>query len=325
MYLTSGLTASDNQKKVAPLERIDVFLRHNRIRSIRSTALSRCPSGVEAFGGICDGEFITGGSDGIFIYDKNQDNWVKISGLDSIRDSTSSYCMIGNNKMLLTGGSFAYGNLHASQRSGICAPAAEVIELHTQYSRNSNNLDLNKSHLVSRICYTRLPVPLINHSVTQVAKHKIIVVGGIIHGNGNATNRVFAGEFSIDDAQSIQWKELEPLEIPRYGHLSFRLGSFLYVAGGVGRNEKLISSCEVYNINENKWQYGNNHLPYPLSRSSVVTDSQEKFALICGGEAYFKGWASSNVIIFTKEDGFYVFDDFSLQSRRYGHIAGRIE
>merc|ERR1712020_429963 len=112
--------------------------------------------------------------------------------------------------MLLTGCSFAYGNLHASQRSSICAPAAEVIELHTPYSRNSNNLELHKSHLVSRICYTPLPVPLINHTVTQVAKHKIIVVGGIIHGNGNATNRVFEGEFSIDDDQSIQWKELEP-------------------------------------------------------------------------------------------------------------------
>ena len=81
----------------------------------------------------------------------------------------------------------------------------------------------------------------------------------------------------------------------------------------------------MYGINENERQYKHNHLPYPLSNVSVVTDSQENFALICGGEAYFRGWASSNVIIFTKEDGFYVFDDFSLQCRRYGHIAGRME
>ena len=71
--------------------------------------------------------------------------------------------------------------------------------------------------------------------------------------------------------------------------------------------------------------YGPDHLPYPLASASVTTNNSQSLAIITGGEAYWNGWASDQVIIYTNQTGFYVLENFSMNTRRYGHISLRIE
>ena len=67
------------------------------------------------------------------------------------------------------------------------------------------------------------------------------------------------------------------------------------------------------------WKNCPHKLPYRLSYASVIVSDDETFAVIIGGKK--DNNASSQIIIFTEQDGFQLSNKFLLKTDRFHHIA----
>ena len=126
---------------------------------------------------------------------------------------------------------------------------------------------------------------------------------------------------------------MDSLKNARVGHIAFKMGENLYVAGGNGADLKLLSSCERYSIKEDKWFTSEHSLPYPLSGASVSVSADEKFSIIAGGASQrLKGEQDSDysfssedaVLFFTEKRGFYPISHCKLNYKREGHVSIRV-
>ena len=116
----------------------------------------------------------------------------------------------------------------------------------------------------------------------------------------------------------------------------------VYIAGGevyICPNDTMASRCTKlrtcisFNLKEKSWEFCDHMLPYPLSHASVFVSPDETFAMITGGlrgESFqqflqdpFKwerlGKPSNEIILFTKEKGFSIFEDTNLIKSRFSH------
>ena len=150
----------------------------------------------------------------------------------------------------------------------------------------------------------------------------------------NVTNMVFQGS-CLDITQSITWKEIDSLVESRSGHVSFKMGNNIYIAGGVGdQNQKHklnfreikrrnLSSCERYNLKERKWENCSYIVPSCMAGYSGVTSDSlnvtvsddEKFAIITGNVPC--NTMKNKIVIFTEEGGFIVHDENSFVNGRH--------
>ena len=151
---------------------------------------------------------------------------------------------------------------------------------------------------------------------------KVMLVGG--KHVGNVSNRIFEGEVT-ENKRDIRWKELESMNKRRYYHLTFIMHGNIYVAGGSeGENahqENVLSSCERYDLSEEKWFDCQHSLPYPLWRASVVVCADESFALITGGLSETEQLRSDGIIIFTEGQGFRYLNNSLLRISRVQHTS----
>ena len=171
------------------------------------------------------------------------------------------------------------------------------------------------------------PAQVWGHTITKLEENKIMLAGGRALSRRpyrrETSRRVLEGTILGHDSD-IHWSELKPLSKGRFGHISFKLKNFVYVAGGAEFGETRILSCEKYNLCTRTWSLSYHCLPYHLYKASVVVDEEESFALIIGGLRR-TAIASDEIIIFTEKNGFEIFNQFSLKQSRYGHIALRMD
>ena len=118
------------------------------------------------------------------------------------------------------------------------------------------------------------------------------------------------------------------------------MGKTVFIAGGesyplptdamsMTRCTKL-STCFTFNVGEKSWRKSDYILPYPLSHASVSVSPDETFVVITGGlkgdtDYRFKsqkiGKPSNEIILFTKEKGFFLFEDIKLADTCYSHTC----
>ena len=184
------------------------------------------------------------------------------------------------------------------------------VEKEGMDNKPTNDNNDQKYLMPQTICSTELPIPnVVFHSLTSVSSTNFILTGGI-SGDGRIFNHVFLGNISKDQTD-VTWKELKPMRNQRGGHLSFKLNSSLYVAGGVDESLQALSCCEKYDINKDEWKDVEHALPYRLTGSIVSTSKDESFTTIVGG---YKGKSvySKEIITFTEQEGFQVLNDIGL-------------
>ena len=101
----------------------------------------------------------------------------------------------------------------------------------------------------------------------------------------------------------------------------------LYAVGGRANDRSyILSSCERFDLKENRWFNCPHELPSPLVYPSVIVSEDESFALITGGcyneiiqspdSAYMRKCHTSDaIIIFTEKDGFKYLSTSKLISK----------
>ena len=168
---------------------------------------------------------------------------------------------------------------------------------------------LNHSNLATGDIY--------GHSITNIAPDKVLLIKG---------NQMFLGQLTWDK-WNMKWKKLEGIRMRHSGgrtrHIAFKMKDHVYVAGGVLLNKieesRLTSSCEKYNVIENKWSSCKYSLPYALEDASVVVSPDESYAIITGGMNQ-KSRPTNGIIIFDEKSGFKLISDKML-CKRSMHVS----
>ena len=163
-----------------------------------------------------------------------------------------------------------------------------------------------------------MPIDVCFHVMIGLDENKVILIGGCDI-DCYPSKKVFMGNLSKDETD-MSWDELCPMIVPRQEHVGFKLKNRIYVVGGIGADDEVLSCCERYNIEENHWELTSYQLPYPLHEASVAVAKNEDFVLIIGGMKN-KKQISDKLIMFTEKCGFSDIDQFSLKVTRYGHAS----
>lgn len=183
---------------------------------------------------------------------------------------------------------------------------------------------------VQTVCPTPLPVSVYVHTLTKVGSKKVILVGG--SENQTHSNRVFQGEL-LPSNEDVGWQKLESMNKKRACHMTFKMKQSVYVAGGFnayGNVRQNLSCCERYDLEKNTWFKCQHSLPFPLMSASVVVSADEAFALIVGGYKYKDGKTqrsemSNEILVFTKDTGFYKLENSLLRCPRANPLAIRMQ
>ena len=284
----------------------------NKITLICSELLPSFP-GFDAFGATAKGKVVVGNRKSVLEYNIQENGWIVLQSTIKDRKVGSAMCSINDTNLILTGG----------QTNGASVELLQFYDYNDLNSSTASHHSQKPSSLSGwSLCGTTLPVAVCHHTLVKLHNKKVLLVGGIV--NSLPSSRVFEGTLTDND-KDVTWREVKSLKKSRQNHISFKLGRNVYVAGGQGLNaHEILSCCESYNLETNKWVKSPYKLPYPLYDASVVVDPDETFALITGNFSVVTG-ASNKVVTFTEQDGFVVFDNFSLKIPRFGHVSTRIE
>ena len=206
-----------------------------------------------------------------------------------------------------------------------------------------------------KVLKSDLPNDILNAAIVTTGSDDMYLIGGFVydHGTlidsgriedilqdiGKVSNRVFKGKF-IKSKKDISWTEVESLIQGRGGHVAFKMGNNIYVAGGFVENyrnqdglfkksrikEAIIqtsnwtSSCERYDINEEKWSACSYVFPpiditlgsYGVSSDvlNATVSGDETLAIInCKHVLNSAGDWKGMTISFTEKDGFNVHEN----------------
>ena len=169
------------------------------------------------------------------------------------------------------------------------------------------------------------------YTILNIGDGKVMLIGGLL-GKPTDVNeqilsrQVFEGTLS-NDMKDVTWKHLDNLKKPRKYHFTFKLGNNVYVAGGLGKNDKPRLCCERFDLETKRWFKSPHWLPYPLWLTAVDVDVNETFAAIVGGlsiRLHNQKYVSDSVIIFSERQGFVTLKQ-SLNTQRSESVALRIQ
>ena len=335
ILVASGLSAyddswDDHKNRNIRSEILYVTLRNKQVSSIFSTLAEVCPAqGNKGFGATWNGKHIVGVGKNVFEFNQKLGQWKEFVNTTKRREY-SSCCTVGHSGIIVAGGWEESGKSSLEVLNSQNKPIKSRIEkIRIPFSLKKKSDDLRK--LSWKKCPSKIPVSLNDgtpaqiwgHSITFVRNNTFIIIGGRALSQRpyrrETTRCVIQGEIS-EESMDITWKKLRSMLNDRFGHFSFKLKNFVYVAGGAEYGTEDILCCEVYDIFNDSWSISPHNLPYHLYKASVIVNEDETYALIIGG-LMRTAEASENVIIFTEENGFEVFKDFSLHHKRYGHVS----
>ena len=295
------------------------------------------------FGGCIGNEhFVANTGENLFSYKMKEDKWEHISITRGGLDGNVVGC--GFRDMLFV--VFSNGSIspHASLiRSNTANMGKKVLEVPKSIQKylQGGAIFIEKNNICHQIfCATPIPFNLYDCSVSSAGENKVMVIGGTISGEAKS----FIGELNKNE-RDFKWKEVKSsMKMTRVAPVIFQLDNDVYVAGGEGYSADPSSQshcikvctklnyCERYDLKDNCWHLMDPkyNLPYPLSHASVVVSEDETFAVITGGlkgntgnkfEWTKIGTPSDEIIVFTKDSGFKVFHNFTLNKKRWGHVS----
>ena len=278
------------------------------------------------FGGIFQGRILVGHCYEVYEYNVKEDDWVRLHCDEPIHYNRylAQGCSM-KDIFLLCGGQFFGNQVELLRFDSDCLGSPPKVDVSRHEMRccietlgfglMGNNQNPFPQSLTPQIfCRTPLPVNfIVGHSITKVGNNKVFLVGGLV--NGIASNYIFQGKL-IENRTDVKWKEVESMKLPRFQHIAFKMKEYLYVTGGIDED----TSCEKFNLYENRWVSCRHSLPYPLSYASVVVSQDETFAVITGGRKTRLD-ASCGIIIFTEVEGFKCLKSDFLRIPRFYHTS----
>ena len=323
-----------------PSEFLVIYHQGLKVSSFTSTLVPAIPDNqltgnfgkvcfVGAFAANCRGKLVVGHQTRLYEYNIRTRNWSKLPSTYKDRYGASS-CNIGSKKFIICGGTRHGGSAEIFHFDEIDDPRSIHQPASLTYwakfqkneweklaisDNNNTNSEQNTPHWG---CPSKLPVKVCYQTMIELQDGGIMMIGGC-QVNGSPSSRVFIGHLT-DDETDVAWKEAASMNNPRLEHIAFRLGSDIYVAGGIGAADTTSATCEKYCMIKNEWEIISFSLPYPLNGASVVVGKDETFALVIGGRINNKV-VSNKVIVFTKEKGFSENRSFQLKSTRHGHVS----
>ena len=242
--------------------------------------------------------------------------------------------------------------------SNVASISTTVIELFdfTEFFTPSHDFsgDSTPPSTQWKVLKSNLPNDILNSAIVTADSNDMYLIGGFVydHGTmiesgriedilqdiGKVSNRVFKGKF-LKSEKDISWTEVESLIQGRGGHVAFKMGNNIYVAGGFVENyrnqdgqfkkskikEAIIqtsnwtSSCERYDLNEEKWSVCSYVFPpiditlgsYGVSSDvlNATVSRDETLAIInCKHVLNSAGDWKGMTISFTEKDGFNVHE-----------------
>lgn len=97
---------------------------------------------------------------------------------------------------------------------------------------------------------TKLPIRL--YKASYVALHSVLyVIGGLTTETKHSQASTSVYTLSL---KTNQWRTVEPMLEPRFGHQSVSYLHFIFVLGGLGPDSRLTGSVERYNSMFNQWE-----------------------------------------------------------------------
>jgi len=116
------------------------------------------------------------------------------------------------------------------------------------------------------------------------------------------------------------WHELPPMPTPRYAAAAAELNGYLYVIGGIGENDALLTTVEAYDPVRGVWIHEVPQLDEPRAYAAAVV-LENRLYLIGGleGDTLAHAEATDDVLVFDPEGGWK--EVASLEEARYGLAA----
>ena len=321
--LVSG--EGDNRNYDLDSEVVNVYLRNNVVSSltIRPIYKKSPVKGHQCFGAECNGVFIIGVEQKVYeytiTYKENALYWSPLPPTNMDR-SGSRCCVIGDNQLFVTGGHgqgrFSSEMLYIAPNKSSTAPKNFFSLFDILKEDNFNKLfDFNW-----KACPTKPPANVRYHTMTSVGNGEVILIGGVNMKRGNDvySKNVYLGKIT-ENKDDVTWEEISPLLVNRYGHIAFKIQGCVVAAGGCKGFGKHQSS-EIFDLKTGLWNHHGHSLPHGLSNASVIVDTQDRFAIITGGET--DDYRTSNTIfVYTETNGFVEYKKKKLISSRKGHIS----
>jgi hypothetical protein len=125
--------------------------------------------------------------------------------------------------------------------------------------------------------------------------------------------------------RDVTWTEVATMEQARSCHVCFKMGEYVFVAGGVCGTNRL-TSCERYDVKKNTWEKLPWYLPYPVKHASAVVSSEERYCFITGGlispnlRVSMKWKTYNGMIVFNNEEGFEDYHNV-FRIKREKHVS----
>lgn len=107
-------------------------------------------------------------------------------------------------------------------------------------------------------------------------RNKLYILGGLLTMDESATS-----VFEFYDPHSNMWGTAADMTVPRYNFGVGLLGECLFAVGGIGRDDVMLNSVEMYSFETQKWIFVNS-LPAP--KASVVCNGWNEALYCFGGE-----------------------------------------
>jgi hypothetical protein len=279
-------------------------------------------------------------------------------------------CFVSRNVLV------AVGVARNTKMSDIASDSCTMLELydfHNFFQPSTANA-CDNSLAQWKVLKTNVPNNILNASLVSCTdSDEMYLIGGFVYEHGlfkngcdiedilldicKVSNRVFKGTY-LKSEQDIKWSEVDSLIDGRGGHVSFMMGSNIYVAGGFMKSDQhkdkkfkktkekeaviqtsnWTSSCEKYDLKEQRWS----NCPHIFPPISITLDSygvssdllnatvsrDGKSAIItCKEEFSTVGDDIGMMISFTEKDGFKVHEKAcfkSIKSKRIATLATRI-
>jgi len=116
------------------------------------------------------------------------------------------------------------------------------------------------------------------------------------------------------------WHELSPMPTPRYATATAVLNGYIYVIGGIGENDALLTTVEAYDPVRGVWIHKVPQLDKPRAYAAAVV-LKDRLYLIGGleGDTLAGAKATNDVLVFHPESGWKKVA--SLEGARYGLAA----
>ena len=254
-------------------------------------------------------------------------------------------------------------NKNFSDNASIATTVVELFDFNEFFSSSTENHEKSSLQPKWKVLKSNLPNDILGAALVTTHSDDMYLIGGFVyeHGTirnsgriedilqdiGKVSNKVFKGKF-LKSQKDISWTEVESLIQARGGHVSFKMGNNIYVAGGfvekfrnhqdgqfkkskvkeaVIQTSNWTSSCERYDLNEEKWSacsYVFPHIDITLGSYGVSSDllnatvsGDETLAIInCKNVLNSEGDWKGMTISFTEKDGFNVHENNYFKSIR---------